>query len=323
MKKKQTIVLIASFMLAIGFFALEYYHSSTTTDSPINDTLVTFLQEYIRIDTTHPTPDYDTAIAFLKKHAQADGFITQEVILPSHKKVLIITYPGTDTSLPALALNHHMDVVPAKNNGWISPPFAGEIHHDEIIGRGTQDMKGIGTTHYFALKELKQQGIIPRRTIHIFAVPDEEIGGLTGSKQFVQTSAFKKLNIGAIIDEGHASGDATYLDIKVAERKPIQIHVTVIGSTAHGSHLLAHNAIHDLVQFLHEIVTIHVEEQKKIGLQQPGELLSCNISSLTAGIKKKMDRLHSTWCLILQKQPLIFVFHQCINEKKLYKNLIK
>src|SRR5205807_1723546 len=84
-----------------------------------------------------------------------------------------------------------------------------------IIGRGTQDMKGIGAVHYFALKALKQAGIYPRRTIHIFAVPDEEIGGFTGSKQFVETEQFKNLHIGFIIDEGHASGDDHILDIKV------------------------------------------------------------------------------------------------------------
>ena len=150
---------------------------------PLNEKLVSFLQEYIRINTTHPKPEYDNAISFLEKHAKADGFNYQEVLLPSGNKVLVITFHGSDPSLPALSLNHHMDVVPASIEGWIKPPFAGEIYEGNIIGRGTQDMKGIGATHYFALKELKQQGFIPRRTIHIFAVPDEEVGGFKGNKR--------------------------------------------------------------------------------------------------------------------------------------------
>lgn len=286
MNKKAFLVVVL--ISAVGIFGAAYLsYSKGDGNRPLDEQLVYFLQEYIRIDTTHPTPAYDKAIRFLKKHADADGFKYQEVILPSGKKVLVITYPGSDSSLPAIALNHHMDVVPANSQGWIRPPFAADIHEGTIIGRGTQDMKGIGATHYFALKELKQQGFIPRRTIHLFAVPDEEVGGFKGTKEFVQTSQFKQLNIGFIIDEGHASGNEKLLDIKVTERKPIQVLVTSVGELAHGSHLECQNAIHELVQFLNQIFLIHCAQQKQIGIKQPGQLLSCNVTSLTAGIKKE------------------------------------
>lgn len=268
---------------------MSYYSSfkEKTNDASLHDQLVCFLQDYVRINTTHPHPAYDAAISFLKKRAQSDGFTYQEVLLPSGNPVLIITYQGSDPSLPSLALNHHMDVVPAHDEGWIKPPFVGEIHEGAIIGRGTQDMKGIGATHYFALKELQQQGFMPRRTIHIFAVPDEEVGGFKGTKEFVETRQFKDLNVGFIIDEGHASGDSHMLDIKVAERKPIQIMVTAVGSTAHGSHLQCQNAIHALIQFLHQIFLLHCGQQQYVGEKQAGQLLSCNITSLSAGVKKE------------------------------------
>ena len=48
-----------------------------------------------------------------------------------------------------------------------------------------------------------------------------------------------------------------------------------------------HNAIHELVQFLNQIFLIHCAQQQQIGTKQPGQLLSCNITSLTAGIKKE------------------------------------
>ena len=256
-------------------------------ERPLDEQLVSFLQEYVRINTTHPKPDYAQAIRFLKKHVQADGFAYQEIRLPSGNPVLVITYPGTDSSLPALALNHHMDVVPADPAGWVTPPFAGEIYKGSIIGRGTQDMKGIGATHYFALKTLKQQGLPPRRTIHIFAVPDEEVGGFKGTKEFVASSAFKQLNIGFVVDEGHASGNDGLLDIKVAERKPIQVQLTAQGDLAHGSHLACHNAVHELIQFLNQVVNLHSQQQKQLSTMQAGQLLSCNITSLNAGIKKE------------------------------------
>ncbi len=284
---KQLGVIVSVSLVTIVTAFIGFYHSTRGDARPLNKQLVAFLQEYIQINTAHPHPAYDKARAFLKKHAQEDGFDDHEVLLPSGKKVLIITFKGADSSLPALVLNHHMDVVPAGEQGWIKPPFSGEIHEGSIIGRGTQDMKGIGATHYFALKELKQQGFNPRRTIHILAVPDEEIGGFKGTKEFVESLEFKQLNVGFVVDEGHASGNDQVLDIKVAERKPIQILVTSKGELAHGSHLECHNAIHELIQFLHQIFLIHREQQGFIGSKQPGQLLSCNITSLTAGIKKE------------------------------------
>ena len=279
-------ILVLTVLITCSIFFVSYWNKGGDF-RPLNEQLVSFLQQYIRIDTTHPTPNYDAAIRFLKKQADTDGFKYQEINLPSGKKVLIIVYQGTDPSLPAIALNHHMDVVPASSEGWIKPPFAGEIYENNIIGRGTQDMKGIGALHYFALKELKQQGFFPRRTIYIFAVPDEEIGGFKGTKEFVESPQFKQLNIGFVVDEGHASGNDMILDIKVSERKPIQVLVTSKGELSHGSHLECPNAIHELIQFLNKIFLLHREQQKQIGNKQPGQLFSCNITSLTAGVKKE------------------------------------
>ena len=273
--------------IILGMMFVYYKHTSNKKSVSLNEELVIFLQDYLRINTTHPYPEYEKAINFLKKHAQHDGFLYQEVTLPSKNKVLIITFKGKNPDLPALALNHHMDVVPASPEGWIKPPFAGEIYEGSIIGRGTQDMKGIAAVHYFALKELKKSGFMPDRTVHIFAVPDEEIGGFKGTREFVQTAEFKALNIGFIIDEGHSSGQENIFDIKVSERKPIQVQVTSTGEQAHGSHLECKNSIHELVQFLNQVFLIHSAQQKQVGTLQPGQLLSCNITSLTAGIKKE------------------------------------
>lgn len=286
MNKKTIITSVLLSILSISI--IRFYHNYNKGDiRPLNEQLISFLQNYIQIDTSHPNPNYNAAISFLRKHAEQDRLNFQKVLLPSGKEVFVIAFEGSDPSLPALALNHHMDVVPANAEDWIKPPFAGALYENSIIGRGTQDMKGIGATHYFALKELKEKGFIPARSIYLFAVPDEEIGGFKGTKEFVQTQEFKQLNIGFIIDEGHASGKDNILDIKVAERKPIQIRITSKGQLAHGSHLECQNAIHELVLFLKQILLIHQKQQEQIVHKQPGELLSCNVTSLTAGIKKE------------------------------------
>jgi len=248
--------------------------------------LVKFLQQYVQINTSHPNPDYQAAISFLKKQAHADGFQTQEIVLPSEKKVLIIQYLGTDVALKSIALNHHMDVVPAFNaKQWRHDPFAGVIENGLIIGRGTQDMKGVAAAHYGALKALKKSGIIPQRTIYLIAVPDEEIGGFTGTQQLVKTAEFAALNIGFVLDEGISSGCSHRLGIKVSERKAFQIRVTTLADrSAHGAMLHAYNPIHELIACLHEIVLLHQTQQKKGQEIDPGLLLSMNITSLAAGV---------------------------------------
>jgi aminoacylase len=244
--------------------------------------MISFLQEYLRINTAHPHPQYDTARALLKKRAAQDGFDYQEVALPSGNKVLVITCMGSDETLPALALNHHIDVVPAPNEEeWTTKPFEAQIHKGTLIARGVQDMKGVGVVQYCAVKALKDSGITPKRTIHMFAVPDEECGGFKGTKEFITTDAFKKLSVGYILDEGRTDPNK-YL-LKVDERKPLQVRLTCKGELAHGSKLVCKNALHELTQVLQHVVKEHEQQQKRAGTTQVGLLLSMNITSLNAG----------------------------------------
>lgn len=250
-----------------------------------NQEMISFLQKYLTINTSQPHPDYATVCDLFKAQAESDGFLCTIITLESKKPTIVITYEGTDTRLPSLLLNHHMDVVPALNTEqWIVPPFDGLIHNDLIIGRGAQDAKGLGVVHYFALKALKKAGISLQRTVHITIVPDEEIGGFTGTKQFIETDFFKTMNAQFIIDESVPSGNDETLTIKVSERKPLQIKITTTGSLAHGSKLNCFNAIHELIALLSEFTALHHAQQKESAHTADGLLISTNITSLTAGV---------------------------------------
>lgn len=258
---------------------------TVTTTASNDELLVKDLQKYITIKTTHPTPAYKEAVQFLTSCAQRDGFISTIIKLPSGNPVIIITCQGTDQQLPSLLLNHHMDVVPVGDvKDWSVDPFAAKIINGVLIGRGTQDMKGIGMVHYHAMRQLLKEGLQPKRTIHLIAVPDEERGGFKGTKEFVQTDFFKTLHVGFVLDEGHASGNNGSLDIKVAERKPVQIEIVSSGKTEHGSHLLAHNCTHTLIDFLTALIKLHKQSQAQTTQLAPGQLISYNITSLKSGV---------------------------------------
>lgn len=121
------------------------------------------------------------------------------------KPICIITWTGTEPTLPSIVLNSHMDVVPVFSEMWTHPPFAAEIDSiGNIYGRGAQDMKSVGMQYLGAIRSLRNSGVQLKRTIHVLFVPDEETGGVLGMEAFYNSQDFQLLNIGFVLDEGLA-----------------------------------------------------------------------------------------------------------------------
>ncbi len=82
------------------------------------------------------------------------------------------------------AILAHLDVVPA-GSGWKYPPFGGVINDDvseggvtgtKIWGRGAMDDKTPAIVCLYALKALKDEGILPQRKIKLIVGCNEEAG---------------------------------------------------------------------------------------------------------------------------------------------------
>ena len=69
----------------------------------------------------------------------------------------------------------HLDVVPA-GGGWDHPPFEAQIVDGKIYGRGTTDDKGPAIAAFYAMKALKDEGIIPAKKVRLILGLDEEVG---------------------------------------------------------------------------------------------------------------------------------------------------
>lgn len=238
--------------------------------------MIQLLQEYLRINTSHPNPDYQAVGVLFAQHAQRDGLAFQEIMLPSGFPVFCISLAGSDASLPAVALNHHMDVVSADAQEWAHDPFGGIIKDGIIFGRGAQDCKSVGVAHYAALVHMRKQGGI-KRTVHMLLVPHEEVGGFLGVGQLIHTEQFKKLNIELVLDEGLPSGIPNTLFIKVSERKPLQIKLIARNSAGHAARTNAPNAVHDLL----EAIVLCKSIVAKLNTRE--HISSCSVTSLCAG----------------------------------------
>lgn len=96
-----------------------------------------------------------------------------------------------------------MDVVPVFEEFWTHKPFSADIDKDgKIFARGSQDMKCVGMQYLAALRFFKRNKVQFNRTIHVVFVPEEEIGGVHGMREFVKMKEFKDLNAGFSLDEG-------------------------------------------------------------------------------------------------------------------------
>ena len=106
--------------------------------------------------------------SFLKEMALKDGFNVDEC--DGH--CLEITCGEGEKLISIFA---HQDVVPVSGK-WMYDPFSATIADSKVYGRGTSDDKGPGISAYFALKALKDAGLINNFRVNLVYGGDEERG---------------------------------------------------------------------------------------------------------------------------------------------------
>ena len=157
---------------------------------------------------------------------------------------LLYTWPGSDTSDPALLLTAHQDVVPVEAGSegkWSAHPFSGTIANGFVIGRGAIDDKGSLMAILEATERLITRGYRPRQTIYIAFGHDEERGG-TGAIAMAALLKQRGANIGLALDEGFAVLDGVIAGVNapvamigVAEKGYVSVELTATGSGGHSS----------------------------------------------------------------------------------------
>lgn len=71
----------------------------------------------------------------------------------------------------------HLDVVPEGDvKKWTYPPYSAMIVNNKIYGRGTIDDKGPTIAAIYAMKALKDSGVLLKKKIRIIFGTDEESG---------------------------------------------------------------------------------------------------------------------------------------------------
>lgn len=216
------------------------------------------LSSYLRINTTNPPGNELAGARFLKAILDGEGIkaqILDTVELGPNRANLYARLRGNGTK-KAIALVHHIDVVPVVPSQWSVDPYSGVIKDGYIWGRGALDMKGAGVAQLMALIALKRSGLPLTRDIVYIANADEELTS-TGGLVFVDRHADLLKDVEYLITEGAdnliQNGKTVYFAVGVAEKRTFWQRLTVNGVPSHGSRPTKVNPVPRLVAALYKI----------------------------------------------------------------------
>jgi succinyl-diaminopimelate desuccinylase len=188
------------------------------SDTSLRGELIRLISELIAIPSTADRPDQlQAVIDYVERYARALPGVSIHRAESQGKPSLIATL--RETRAPAIMLNAHLDVVPARPE-----QFQAAVREGRIYGRASQDMKGSGAV---LLRLLKDLAALPEPPdVGFMFVSDEEIGGTNGT--------------GYLAQQGWSCGfflaaEPTDMQICYAQKGVLWIEATLPGKPAHGS----------------------------------------------------------------------------------------
>jgi acetylornithine deacetylase/succinyl-diaminopimelate desuccinylase-like protein len=249
----------AAFTLCFASATLDAQRSTPTDWTKLTDETVKVLSDYIKVNTTNPPGNELQAAKFLKSILDKEGIEAQILdtaeLKPAGRANLYARLKGNG-SKKAIALLHHMDVVPTNPATWSIDPFSGAIKDGYIWGRGTYDMKGIGIVQLMAMIAIKRSGMPLTRDIVYLGNADEELGS-TGAFMFVKRHPDLLKDVEYLMTEGGGNevekGKLVYYGVGVSEKRTFWQKLTVAGTPSHGSRPTKLNPVPKLVAALDKI----------------------------------------------------------------------
>lgn len=224
---------------------------------------VDLLRRYLRIDTTNPPGNEARAARFLKEVLEREGIAAEVDEFEPGRANLYARLrakgaaAGGGAGRGALAMMHHMDVVPADASRWSVPPFEGMVRGGVIYGRGTQDTKTEGILHLVAMIRARREGLPLGRDLVFIATADEE-EAFKGALQLAEKRRDVLEGVDLVVTEGGdntraADGRVLYFGIDVAEKGPLWLTLRAMGTPGHGSRPIADSALNRLVRALERV----------------------------------------------------------------------
>jgi acetylornithine deacetylase/succinyl-diaminopimelate desuccinylase-like protein len=212
--------------------------ASTLSAQPLEQEAVCLLAAYVRIDTSNPPGNELVAAQFLRGLLEREGIpVTVSESAPGRANLIARLSTGT-AKKPAIALAHHMDVVPAVASAWSVPPFAAQQKDGMLWGRGALDDKAGGILSLLTVLMAKRLGLPLPYDLVFLALADEEAGGGVGARHLTEKQPELLRDIAYVMNEGGgvmlAEGRVVY-QVEVAQKAPLWLRLVARGTAGHGS----------------------------------------------------------------------------------------
>lgn len=167
----------------------------------------------------------------------------------------------------------------------------------DIYARGAQDTKALGIQYLEAIRRLKLNGQRISRTVHVSFVPDEEIGGELGMKEYVRSEHFESLNVGFALDEGTGYTDSTFF-VSNDEKTKLCFKIKCEGISGHGSSLMDNTAGEKMRVIIDRFMDFRAVEKAKLqDIKDRSNVTTVNLTILEVGIILSYLVVHrSDWC---------------------------
>jgi len=206
--------------------------------------VVNLLSDLIKINTSNPPGNEMPAIEYCARYLKGCG-IEPLVIESAPKRGNLVARVKGSGRTPFM-LTGHIDTVPADENGWRYPPFAGEIKEGFVWGRGALDMKHFIAMSMVSIKELLQEGFRPRRDILLVITCDEEEGSGCGARYLVDKHSEllnAEFGLGEVGGFSMNVGGRRLYPVMTSEKGFAWLKISAEGESGHGSMPVLRNAV--------------------------------------------------------------------------------
>ncbi|HEY0413224.1 MAG TPA: M20/M25/M40 family metallo-hydrolase [Allosphingosinicella sp.] len=217
-------------------------------------------KELVETNTTLSAGSCTLAAQRMAARLRAAGFPASDlhlIVEPSHPKEggLVAILPGTDSSLKAILLLAHIDVVEANRADWERDPFTLVEEKGYFYARGASDDKAQAAVWVDTLVRFTQEGYKPKRTVKMALTCGEETAGAFNGAQYLATRERQLIDAEFALNEGAGGlldeqGRHVVLNIQAGEKFPQNYRFEVTNPGGHSSRPVKENAIYRLADAL-------------------------------------------------------------------------
>jgi acetylornithine deacetylase/succinyl-diaminopimelate desuccinylase-like protein len=213
---------------------------STATAVPqgLGPRAVDLLGRLIQANTVNPPGNEGPIQDFLQEALTGAGFECEQLSAEPGRPNLVARLRGAGDG-PTLTFLGHVDTVRADPDEWSFDPWAGDVAHGWVRGRGALDMKGQVAAEVAAAASLAESGWRPSSgELKLVITADEEVGGGLGAMWLCseQTDAVRS---DFVVNEGGGQamefGGRRLYTLSVGEKGIFRMRLRTHGEAGHAS----------------------------------------------------------------------------------------